>query len=232
MYKKFNRYTAKDYINSNQWHYKTSIWKARNIIKILERNKLKPKSICEIGCGGGEILKNLENIDYVELLDGYDISKEAFEVNRTKQNKKVSFYLKDVYEISTYYDLLLSIDVFEHVENYIEFIRENKKKAKYKIFHIPLEISINSIVSGGFIRARNDVGHLHYFTIETAIETLKDADLEIIDYFFTAPFESNGPPKNTLRSKILKYPRQLLFMFSPEFCSKTIGGCSIMVLAK
>ena len=117
----------------------------------------------------GEILKNLEDIDYVEYLDGYDISKEAFKVNRTKQSKKINFYLKDVCEINAYYDLLLSIDVFEHVENYIEFIRENKKKAEYKIFHIPLEISITAIISGGFIRARNDVT-ISLLTIETAIE--------------------------------------------------------------
>ena len=232
MTKRFNQYTDKNYVSLNTWHCETSIWKAKNIKKILKRNKITPRNICEVGCGGGEILINLQNLDGLEQLHGYEISDQAFLVNKKKQNKKISFYKKDVFKINNFYDVLISSDVFEHVEDYFGFIRENKKKAVYKVFHIPLEISIATIISGGLVYARKKVGHIHHFLFETALETLKDSDLEIVDYFITAPFETNGPPLITLREKILKYPRRIIFMISPKLCSKTIGGCSLMVLTK
>lgn len=53
-------YTDGTYFEKNPtWHIEDSAWKANQIQKILSQNKIKPKSICEIGCGAGEILKQL-----------------------------------------------------------------------------------------------------------------------------------------------------------------------------
>jgi hypothetical protein len=41
------------------WHGEDSVWKAQQIKKILEKNALTPATICEVGCGAGEILKQL-----------------------------------------------------------------------------------------------------------------------------------------------------------------------------
>ena len=43
-------------------------------------------------------------------------------------------------EIKNYYDLILCIDVFEHVEDYIGFLKTLKNKSKYHIFNIPLDM--------------------------------------------------------------------------------------------
>jgi len=51
-------------------------------------------------------------------------------------------------EEDTYFDSLLCIDVFEHVEDYIGFVKTLKSKATYKIFHIPLDISVLSVIRG------------------------------------------------------------------------------------
>ena len=49
------------YLDKNPgWHEEDSAWKAEKILKILKRNKLKPSSICEVGCGAGEILSCLQ----------------------------------------------------------------------------------------------------------------------------------------------------------------------------
>ena len=48
-------------LNPN-WHAEDSPWKADQIIKILDRNQLpKLKTVVEIGCGVGEILKQFQN---------------------------------------------------------------------------------------------------------------------------------------------------------------------------
>jgi len=62
--------------------------------------------------------------------------------------------------------------------------------------------------------------------------TLAEANLEVLDYFFTAPFliESNQP--STLKGRVIYVIRRLIFKISPNLLSKTFCGCSIMVLAK
>jgi hypothetical protein len=76
---------------------------------------------------------------------------------------------------NAHFDIVMAIDVFEHVEDYFGFLRKLRGKAEYKIFHIPLELSVQSVLrSSIIIEGRKSVGHIHYFTKETALETLKD----------------------------------------------------------
>jgi hypothetical protein len=75
--------------------------------------------------------------------------------------------------------------VFEHVPDYIGFLEKCKPLAKYKIYHIPLDIHVSSVLRGSFVNARYSVGHLHYFSEESALATLKDTGHEIVDCFYT-----------------------------------------------
>ena len=53
-------YISNEYLEKNPtWHVEDSPWKAKQILRIIENNNLQPNSICEIGCGGGEILHQL-----------------------------------------------------------------------------------------------------------------------------------------------------------------------------
>ncbi|MDX9745689.1 MAG: hypothetical protein WCX84_00020 [Syntrophales bacterium] len=87
---------------------------------------------------------------------------------------------------AAHFDIVMAIDVFEHVEDCFGFLRKLKEKAEYKIFHIPLDLSVQTVLrSFPIIHGRKSVGHIHYFTKETALETLKDTGYLIIDYFYT-----------------------------------------------
>ena len=219
--------------NNPLWHEADSPWKAKQIIKILRNNNLDPKRICEIGCGAGEILNKLSEYyaDDKELT-GYEISPQAFEICNKKTKKNLSFELSDLLEISnTYFDIVLSIDVFEHVEDYFGFLRKLKEKAEYKVFHIPLDLSVQSVLrSSPIINQRKSVGHIQYFTKETALETLKDTGYEIIDYFYTKG--SVELPNRSWKSKLMKFPRKVLFSVNNDFAVRLFGGYSLLVLAK
>ena len=55
-----SRYNDGGYLSENpDWHVGDSPWKAQQIHKIIDRNKLSPRTICEVGCGAGEILRQL-----------------------------------------------------------------------------------------------------------------------------------------------------------------------------
>ena len=228
-----DRYLNNEYLKTNPgWHEDDSEWKSEQIIKLLKKNKITLSDLCEVGCGSGEVLSCLYKKNISKIADGYDVSPSAIEICKPKETGDLKYFLKDISEIKKKYDCLLCIDVFEHVEDYIGFVRSLKPLANYKVFHIPLDISIGSIVFGWMTHARKSVGHLHYFTTETALQTLEEADIEVLDYFFTAPFLIESNKKKSLKDYIINSLRRFLFLLSPAFLSKTLGGCSLIVLAK
>ena len=227
-------YTTGEYLGNNPtWHVEDSAWKAQRIFKIIERNNLQPKSVCEVGCGSGEILNQLylkmpETVDFT----GYEISPQAFELCKTRNKQRLNFNLGDlVRQENVYFDVLLCIDVFEHIEDYLTFLKDLQKKAKYKIFHIPLDLSVSSVLrSSPILRARQSVGHLHYFSKETALATLKDSGYEICDYFYTAG--SVDLPNKSFKTLLANLPRKVLYGLNQDIAVRLLGGYSLLVLTK
>lgn len=230
-------YTSIDsvYLHANPtWHIEDSAWKATQILKLIERNKLQPNSVVEIGCGAGEILNQLQqrmadkNIDF----SGYEIAPDAFKMAQSREKDRLHFYQEDLLQVEKKFDLLLMIDVFEHVEDYIGFVRKCKTKATYKIYHIPLDMSLWSILTNYPASARKQIGHLHYFMKDTALATLVDADQEIVDWFYTpGAFEVNNKGLS-FTGKFIQLLRRFFYKVKPDFAVKAFGGFSLIVLTK
>jgi len=131
------RYTDGEYLLANPtWHEEDSPWKAKQIMAMAHRNDLQPRSICEVGCGAGGILEALhtlmpENISFV----GYDISPQACAKAKEKEIERLTFHERDLLEDDDFYDLLLIIDVLEHIEDYFGFLRQIRPRSDYKIFN-------------------------------------------------------------------------------------------------
>lgn len=224
-------YFDKTYLKNNlTWHVEDSPWKAEQIQKMLLRNKIKAETICEIGCGAGEILVQLWQKNPSVSFYGYELSPQAFELCKTRENENVRYFNEDLLDENEHFELLLCIDVFEHVEDYIGFLKQLKQKAKNHIFHIPLDINVLSVLRNTLMSARQSVGHLHYFTSETALATLKDSGYEVVDYFFTPSFDDL--PSKTFKAKIARLPRKILYAISPRLMVTLLGGCSLLVLTK
>lgn len=219
--------------NNPTWHEEDSPWKAQQIARILRVNKISPSTICDIGCGAGEILKclTMEFGDNV-MFSGYEISPQAFEICRKKETKNLKFYLTEmIFEGESTFDVVMAIDVFEHVEDYFGFLRKLRTKGTYKIFHIPLDLSVQVVLrSSPILKARESVGHIHYFTKETALATLKDTGYKVVDYFYTSG--SLELPNRGLKANLLKLPRRLFFSMHQDWAVRILGGFSLLVLAK
>lgn len=223
------------YLDANPtWHVEDSAWKATQILKLVNRNELQPKSVVEIGCGAGEILNQLQQrlADKSIMFSGYEIAPDAFKMARTREKEGLHFYQEDLLQNSNTYDLLLMIDVFEHVEDYIGFVRKYKAKATYKIYHIPLDMSLWSVFTNYPASARKRIGHLHYFMKDTALATLTDAGQEVVDWFYTpAAFEVNNKGL-TITGKFIQLLRRFFYKIKPDFAVKMFGGFSLIVLTK
>ena len=226
-------YVSDQYAELNPtWHEEDSPWKARQIEEIIRKNGLRFDSLCEVGCGTGEILLNLSRSFPKVQFAGYEISPHAYQRAKTKEKSNVSFHLANVVEDKdSHYDVVVIADVIEHVENYISFIKDLRPCGRYKIFHIPLDLSVQSVLRAWPIaKLRANVGHLHYFFKDTAIATLKDCGYSVIDYKYTA--SRLELPNQAFSSTLMRLPRKLLFSINPDLAVRLLGGYSLLVLAE
>ena len=226
-------YQAGEYIEKNPtYHIEDSHWKSQQIRKMIGKHGLVPRTVCEIGCGAGEILKQLQlSLSPKTEFFGYEISPQAYALSKERENRYLHFFLEDLLAVNREeFDLLLCIDVVEHVENYMDFLRELRAKGHHKIFHIPLEMSVQWVLrSSPILLQRQQVGHLHYFTKETALATLQDTGYEIVDWFYT-PGGVLKPA--TVKAKLASWPRRMLSLMNEDLVVRVLGGYSLLVLAR
>jgi SAM-dependent methyltransferase len=218
-----DRYLTSDYLSQNpDWHVTDSPWKAAQILGVLGGRA--PAMICEVGCGAGEILSQLHDRLPKARLVGYEIAPDAFRLAQRRATDRLSFRLCDAAEDSDTFDLMLIIDVIEHVSDPIAFLAALRFKAHRTVLHIPLDLSVQSVLRPQkLLQLRRTIGHIHYFTPETAIATVEDAGYRIDVVRYTPSFAL--PPKS-LKARMARVPRRL---FPRDTTVRLLGGYSLLV---
>ena len=221
------------YLEKNpSWHVEDSPWKAAHIWRLIERGRLSLDSVAEVGCGAGEILAQLQRrAPAGSEFWGYDISPQSHEMALARSNENLQFRLADLTEErDVHFDLLLVIDLIEHLDDYYGFLRKIKPLADHTIFHIPLDMSAYAAIrSHVLLDQMRSVGHIHFFTKDTALAALRETGYEPIEWFYTRPCTRKPRP---LRQRLLGQLRTLSFPICPDLSVKTLGGYSLMVLAR
>jgi len=125
----------------------------------------------------------------------------------------------------------MAIDVFEHVEDYFSFLRKLKTLTPYKIFHIPLEWTVESTLRPKLIEvSRKYLGHLHSFTKDTALAVLGDCGYNVVDWFYTPViFELE---RGSIGHRMRRVALRLIGSINLDLAVRTIGGHSLLVLAE
>lgn len=224
-------YNDRTYLNNNpDWHEKDAPFKVGKIIELLGRNSIPLQTVCEAGCGSGEILVRMCAV--LPALDrclGLDISKDAIAIAKKKETEKISFELRDLADETGFFDLLLVIDVIEHIEDYFGFLRSALARSRYTLFHIPLDMCVWSLFREGMlIESKDRVGHLHTFTEKFVVSILQDNGFTVIDQLYTAPSYEHLSAKQ----KAVDLLRKFLFRINKKFCTKTLGGYSLLLLTR
>lgn len=121
--------------------------------------------------------------------------------------------------------------MIEHVEDYLGFMRAVKDKATYKVFHIPLELFVLSLLDSGFLRKqRQNSGHLHYFTKDLLLQTFDELGYDVLDARYTPGYlVSRG---HGWKDVLLRIPRQICFILHKDMTVRIFGGYSLLVLAR
>jgi SAM-dependent methyltransferase len=206
-------------------------FKARETLKILKRNGVVPATICEIGCGAGTVLQGVATAFPEADAEGFDISPHAISVAKPLETDRLRYVQGDALADARRYDLVLMHDVFEHIEDYLGFLRQARAKGDWFAFHIPLEVSVLSVMRPHvFDLTRQAVGHLHIFTKTTALATLRQAGYAVVDYHFTPGALEAGP--FTWKQRLANGPRRVIGALSRGLSAQLLGGYSLMALAR
>ena len=226
------RYLDHSYLEQNPtWDSEDAPWKIARVKQVLEANHIQPKSICEVGCGSGAGLAELR-VTYPDAqLVGYDIAPDAKKFWKEHVNKNIEFHVADFAKSEPdHYDVLLMLDVLEHVADPHDFLSGVKTCSDYIVIHFPLDLSALSVLrESPLLHVRRKVGHIHYFTKELALELLVECGFEVIDYHYTgAAFSS---PQRGLRSRIFGLLRWLIYFLNKDVGVRLLGGETLMVLA-
>ena len=212
--------------NVQTWHAEDSVFKARHVAKAMSKHGIQPGTIGEVGCGAGRVLEALQAEFPTATCVGWDVSPQAIEMARKLENAQMTFFCGDILAAAPRYDVLLALDVFEHVPDYLGFLHSLRELAQWHVFHIPLEVTVSSALrTHALLHARREVGHLHHFCEATAVATLIDCGYKIVDHWLTAG--ALETPASLLRTRIANSMRRLL---PPAWCAQLFGGYSLLVV--
>jgi len=232
MQKPDRKYASGDYLRANpSWDVEDSPWKAGKVVEILAGAGLNPSSICEVGCGAGGVLASLRDSCPGVDLYGFDIAPDAAGFWEQPGMADIHFQLGDFFELNRRrYDLLLLLDVIEHVVDPWTFLEGLKAWSDHIILHIPLDLSAQNIFrERPILEARRQVGHIHYFTRNLALELLTEAGYRIEQCSYSGLAGSG--PRHSWRSRLALLPRMLAYALNKDAGVRLLGGETLFVLA-
>jgi SAM-dependent methyltransferase len=225
-------YTDGSYLDKTggTWHLEDSPFKARQIVRMLARHpEVQPNSICEIGCGAGGILSELSRrLPEHVIFTGYEISPQAHAISERFASIRCKYILGDAFADPSFYDLVLVMDVVEHVEDCFTFLRRTKQKGQLKLYHIPLDAHASAVLRG--VNGWDSVGHLHLFTIETALKSVEYTGHHVIDWILTDG--AIAGQNNSMKTRLANLARLTVTRISATLTARLLGGYSILILAE
>lgn len=183
-----NQYVNGEYLQiTGDWHEADSEWKAGEVMKLIKTYYLKPGIVYDIGCGSGGVLNELHKHLINAQLIGYDISPQAIELAKKKEKDRLTFYQADITKIELpKANLMLCLDVIEHLENPVEFLNKIKPLADLFIFHIPLEeLYIDTEYKDYMFET---YGHLWSYNVKRVFKML-GYQFYIVDAFYTDDYD-------------------------------------------
>lgn len=227
------RYLNGEYAEKNRdWDSVDSPWKADRVAELLDHHGLRPASIAEIGCGAGGVLVALRQRFPAADMAGFDIAPELIRLWPAHAGARIRFTLGDFLALNQHpFDLLLVLDVLEHLGDPFSFLERLRAHGERVIFHFPLDLSAMSVLrESPLLHVRKKVGHIHYFTRGLALALLEECGYEVIDARYTgAAFSA---PRRSLRTRLAGWFRRLVYVVNHDVGARLLGGETLMVLAR
>ena len=216
-------YTSEEYISKfPDWHLDRAPGKTSDVLPfvlpIVSTSKKGEIKIADVGAGVGGVLNLIvkgieaEHPQIRVLPSAFEISSHAVEVG-TELYPNISFIQRSISEQDGPFDILMFIDVLEHIENPWQILREASMVADYMIIRQPLLENFSTFRHKNYEKQRVTFGHISYFNYYSFLDMAtacgwKQHATKLL------PFWELGT--STMKSSRV---RKLLVRLSPKFSS-------------
>jgi 2-polyprenyl-3-methyl-5-hydroxy-6-metoxy-1,4-benzoquinol methylase len=170
-----------------EWLEHNAVERVNSIQYFLKRNSIMPKTILELGCGTGALLRELKKRKIGEKYVGIDYSEEAITYLKN-YTQGVDAIKADItsnnFLLDGKFDLVILVHVLQHLEDPDECLKSIMKKINfsYLIVKVPFEDTfLNKIIPLLRWRKHNPSGSLQLFNLKTFKQLLVSNNFSIID---------------------------------------------------
>jgi ubiquinone/menaquinone biosynthesis C-methylase UbiE len=236
-----NIYTSGEYIrNHPTLDVEDTPWKLTKIIPLIAEfaRDSSPKEVALLDVGGGAGLILKESSDHLRKMNitvrkyAFDLSQEMLRVQRENNPDLVALINGDISDASIQskaLDLVLMIDVLEHVPDAVRTLRELRRISRYVIFKVPLERNFFYNTLNFFNRGRlkthvQKLGHLNSYNFKLLKEQITRYTGKVLCYSFTNVFEfylsGDYRRRVPLWERVLFKFGNMAFELSPDLCAR------------
>jgi len=187
------------------------------LLKIIA--KLNVRSVLDVGCGSGENLAGLAMAMPQLALSGADVSPEALALAaRRVPGAKLQCLDAQKESLAEQFDLVMAIQVIEHLADDVSALRSMGKMAKQWV--------LVTTMRGRMRKSERLIGHLRNYSNPELRAKAASAGLEVVDIFgWGFPFYSplyrtiiewlpGGPPQGAIGAKQQAFANLLYRLYS------------------
>ncbi len=203
------------YDGESEWRALGATHKAENIVNLCQA--VPHRSVLEIGCGEGSILKRLSEFNFAEELYGVEISTSAVSavgdrgIARLKECRR--FDGSTLPYDAGQFDLAILSHVIEHAEYPRRLIYEAARVGQHVFVEVPLEDTVH--LKPDFVF--DAVGHINFYSRKTIRRLVQSCALRVLSQItsnpssamYTYQYGRKGFPKYLLKEVLLQLSEPL-----------------------
>lgn len=223
-------YTEGEYLARNpEWHLGDSPSKVEDILTalraIVNSQKCDTLNIADVGAGMGGVLngtlKQLQSY-YPKLSikgTGFEISPHAVQ-EASKHFPDLDIRQKFFEPSDGPFDIVMLIDVLEHLENPREMLRIAHESAHFMVVRQPLIESFSTFRHNGYREQREKIGHIGYFNYRSFLDMTECENWKPFKIALLAPWElafHKNQSVSPIHRLILRSNRELASYFMSGF---------------
>jgi SAM-dependent methyltransferase len=169
------------------WRRKGGKYKARNIVAVCK--SISIQSAIEIGCGTGDVLRELMNHNFADSYAGTDVAMSALTAARSKLGDKFcGGFVSDATKLplpDKAYSIAILSHVLEHLDQPARAAGEASRVADYVVAEVPTEKVATNRIRKALLRrdyaSAQEAGHIQFWSPRSFLKFLQnDCGLEIL----------------------------------------------------